>query len=52
MRKDLNSLEGVETSNALMFRNQLLADQVVLGVEIGDVQFRLNEAQRFLTENF
>jgi hypothetical protein len=50
--KDLKSLEGVETSNALMFRNQLLADQVVLGVEMGDVQFRLNEAQRFLIENF
>jgi hypothetical protein len=50
--QDLKSVEGVDTSNALMFRNQLLADQVVLGVEIGDLQFRVNQAQNFLNVNF
>jgi hypothetical protein len=49
---DLRSIEGVDTSNALMFRNQLLADQVVLGVEIGDVQFRLSSMQAYLLKNF
>jgi hypothetical protein len=50
--KDLKSLEGVDTSNALAFRSQLMADQVVLGVEIGDIKFRMNQAQNYLNLNF
>jgi hypothetical protein len=50
--KDLKSLEGVDTSNALAFRSQLMADQVVLGVEIGDIKFRMNQAQNYLNVNF
>jgi hypothetical protein len=45
-------LEGVDTSNALAFRSQLMADQVVLGVEIGDIKFRMNQAQNYLNINF
>ena len=49
---DLASLDGVETSNALTFRNQLLADQVVLRVDIGDTKFRLERLRQYFAENF
>jgi hypothetical protein len=29
-----------------------MADQVVLGVEIGDIKFRVNQAQNYLNINF
>ena len=49
---NLRSLEGVDTSNAIAFRNQLIADQMVLRVEIGDVEFRMSRLQEFLDANF
>jgi len=49
---NLRSLEGVDTSNAIAFRNQLIADQMVLRVEIGDVEFRMSKLQEFLDANF
>jgi hypothetical protein len=50
--KSLKSLEDLDTSNALAFKNQLLADQVVLGVDIGDMEFRLDRLQSYLRDNF
>ena len=50
--RDLASLDGVETSSALSFRNQLLADQVILRVDIGDTEFRLARLRQYSAENF
>lgn len=52
LQKDLDSLEGVETSNALAFRNQLVASKTVLRVDVQDVQFRLSRLRQYLTDNF
>lgn len=48
----LRSIEGLDTSNALTFKNQLLADQIVLRVDIGDVQFRLAWLESYRQANF
>jgi uncharacterized protein YdiU (UPF0061 family) len=48
----LKSLQDLDTSNALAFKNQLLADQVVLGVDIGDMRYRLDRLQSYLRDNF
>ena len=50
--QDLQSLSGVETSSALSFKNQLLADKTVLRVDIQDVQFRLERLRDYLKVNF
>jgi len=42
----------VDTSNAIAFRNQLIADQMILRVEIADVEFRMSKLQEFLDANF
>jgi hypothetical protein len=52
IEKNIQSLNGIDTSNALSFKNQLLADQIILGVEIGDVQFRLARLREYLAANF
>jgi hypothetical protein len=52
IQRQLDSLSGVDTSASLSFRNQLLADQIVLHVEIGDAQFRVAELQQYLIDNF
>jgi hypothetical protein len=52
IQKDLDSLVGAETNTALTFRDQLLADQVVLRVDIGDVEFRLARLKQYLADNF
>ena len=52
IEKSLRSIEGLDTSNALAFKNQLLADQIVLRVDIGDIQFRLDWLQSYLHDNF
>jgi hypothetical protein len=52
IEKSLLSIEGLDTTNARTFKNQLLADQVVLRVDIGDIQFRLNWLQAYLQTNF
>jgi hypothetical protein len=49
---DLRTLEGVDTSNAIAFRNQLISDQMVLRVEIGDLEFRMVKLREFLDRNF
>jgi hypothetical protein len=50
--QDLQSLTGVETSSALSFKNQLLADKTVLRVDVNDVQFRLERLHEYLKTNF
>jgi hypothetical protein len=50
--KSVKTLQGVDTSSALAFKNQLLADQIVLRVDIGDMQYRLSLLQSYLRDNF
>jgi hypothetical protein len=50
--RTLKSVDGMDTASALAFRNQLLADQVVLRVDIGDVKFRLARLNQYLADNF
>jgi hypothetical protein len=52
IEKDLLALDGVETSNAVMFRNELLADQLILRVDVSDVQFRIAHLKQFVADNF
>lgn len=52
IQKDLDALAGVETSNALTFRNQLIAEQLVLRVEIDDVTFRIEQLNEYIAHNF
>jgi hypothetical protein len=48
----LQSLEGVDTAAALSFKNQLLADQIVLAVDVDDIKFRISELQQYIADNF
>jgi hypothetical protein len=52
LSKSLTSFEGVDTSSATAFRNQLLADRILLTVDIDDVQFRIDRLQTYLRDNF
>jgi hypothetical protein len=49
---NLKTIEGVDSAAALTFKTQLLADQIVLGVDIQDVQFRIATLNKYLLENF
>jgi hypothetical protein len=50
--KALKSLDGLDSSNALTFRDQLRADQLVLRVDIGDMQYRLDLLDGYVRKNF
>jgi hypothetical protein len=52
IEQSLASIEGMGTNNSQSFKNQLLADQVVLRVDIGDIQFRLDWLEAYLHHNF
>lgn len=52
IEKNLRALDGVETNSAFAFRNELIADQLVLRVDIGDVQFRMELLKNFVANNF
>ncbi len=52
IEQSLASIEGMGTSNSQAFQNQLLADQIVLRVDIGDIQFRLDWLEAYLRHNF
>jgi len=52
IEQSLGSIEGLGTGNSQAFKNQLLADQVVLRVDIGDIQFRLDWLASYLHDNF
>ena len=49
---NLQLVAGVETSTAAGFRNQLTADKLVLGIDIGDTSFRLEKLRAYLRKNF
>jgi hypothetical protein len=50
--KDLATLTDASTSAALAFKNQLLADEITLRVDIKDVQFRIESLKQYLVDNF
>jgi hypothetical protein len=50
--KLLRSVEGLDTTSAQTFKFQLFADQIVLRVDIGDLQFRLDWLESYLRDNF
>jgi hypothetical protein len=52
VEKSLKLVTDAETSAALDFRNQLTSTKILLGVETGDATYRIEQLQRFLTENF
>jgi hypothetical protein len=41
-----------DTSTALVFRNQLTADQIALRVQIEDTEYRLAGLKQYLANNF
>ena len=52
IEESLSGIESLNASIALTFRNQLLADRIVLRVDIGDIQFRLAWLEYYLRDNF
>lgn len=50
--QDIEHLGGINTNAAVGFRNQLIADQLVLRVDVGDMVFRLDRLRAFLRDNF
>jgi hypothetical protein len=54
-RQDQASLQlvsNVDTSAALDFQNQITSTQLLLGIEIGDASFRLDQMREFLEKNY
>lgn len=49
---NLQLVAAAETTAAMDFRNQLTSAQLLLGIEIGDAGFRLDELQGFLDDNY
>jgi hypothetical protein len=49
---NLTSIAGVDSAAALTFKTQLLADKIVLEVDVKDVQFRIATLQEYLAANF
>jgi hypothetical protein len=49
---DLKTVADAGTTNALVFKNQLLADRIALRVEIQDVEFRINDLRQFEKDQF
>ena len=52
IQETLDSIKEADTSAALTFRNQMIADQIILEVDIADVQFRLARLNQYLADNF
>lgn len=50
--KNLQLVGDAETSAALDFHNQLISTQLLLEIETGDANYRLNRLQDFLSKNF
>jgi hypothetical protein len=50
--QSLKALEGVDTNTAIGFRNTLLADQLMLQIDVRDIQYRIARLEQYLTENF
>ncbi len=49
---NLQLVAAADTSAAIDFRNQLISAQLLLGIEIGDASFRLDQLQEFLSSNY
>jgi FKBP-type peptidyl-prolyl cis-trans isomerase 2 len=49
---NLRLVSNVETSAALDFQNQLAGTQLLLGVEMEDAGFRLEQMREFLKKNY
>jgi hypothetical protein len=52
IEKSLASIRGLDTDSSQAFKNQLLADQIILKVDIGDIQFRTDWLESYLHDNF
>ena len=52
LQNNLQLVTVADTSAALDFRNQLTSALLLLGVEIGDAGFRVEQLQAFLSNNF
>jgi hypothetical protein len=52
IERNIRVLEGLDSDAAISFRNQLIADQAVLNVDIGDVTFRIDQLKDFLRTNY
>jgi hypothetical protein len=50
--KDLQSVGEPDTSAAFDFHNQLAAAQLLLQIETGDAQFRIEQLRAYLTKNY
>lgn len=49
---NLKLVSGAETTAALDFSNQLSSTQLLLGIEIGDANFRLGQMRDFVERNY
>lgn len=49
---NLQSVSNVDTSAALDFRNLLTGTQLLLGIEMGDANFRMQQIKDFLAANY
>jgi hypothetical protein len=52
VESNLKLVEDANTAAALDFRNQLTSALLLLGIEIGDAAFRVDQLQAFLNSNF
>jgi hypothetical protein len=52
VESDLQLVAEPETTAALDFHNQLSTTQLLLGIEIGDATFRLEQLQDFMENNY
>ncbi len=52
IQRNLRFVEGLDTSTALEFKNQLLVDELLLKVDLGDAIFRLGVLKEYLAVNF
>jgi hypothetical protein len=50
--RDLQLTANPDTSASLDYHNQLAATQLLLGVETGDAEYRLEHVRQFLSRNF
>ena len=46
------AIEDCHTSTADTFRNQLMADGLILRVQVGDTEYRLSKLRSYIQENF
>jgi hypothetical protein len=52
MNRNIQLVSDAETTAALDFRNQLDSIRILLGVESGDANYRIQFLQEFISKNF